>query len=800
MGLTKKLLVGVSTIALAGTFTTSVYAQSDDGAKPKVEELVVTGTRSKPRTTLDSPVPIDTFDAAALERQGNGDLTETLKNLVPSYSATALTGDGSAFVRSTSLRGLPPDDTLILVNSKRRHRSSLIAHFGAAMNAGAHAVDVGMIPSIALKNVEVLRDGAAAQYGSDAIAGVMNFILKDYDEGGELQAQVGQWYDGESEYKIAANRGINLGSDGFLNVSVEYTSTEQLSRGFQHSDAIGVPGAKNPAMNWGRPESSGFRGMYNAAIPIGNNGAEAYLFGNYADTTGRYSFFYRAPDKTGVLTPVPLDPTNPAGGNFCWCDTYPAGFTPFLDGDQTDFSQVAGIRGETRGGWAYDSSISFGKNRMEYTLHDTINPSWGPDSPSVFDIGDLEQRETNLNVDFSKSINDITHLAFGWEWREETYEMYVGDRASYEAGDWTGSGLLVDPVAADFYTEPGIGANGMTGTGPDAAGEFSRENWAVYADAEFDFSSDLLVQTAVRYEKFSDFGDTFNGKIAARYNVSDTVVLRGAISTGFRAPTPGQSNFTGIVTTFDGLLGIQTQEGTLPPTHPLAVANGGRALDAETSVNYSLGVAFNPTDNFSLTADVYRIDVEDRISKTMSISVVDPLFSSLAFYTNALETETFGFDIVALYEHTWSDGSSTDVSVAWNHNETDVTGQNIVGGILPVSAGAIQNIEGNLPEDRANVTMVHTFGKWVGTVRANYYGDTIDERSTNDPIGSEFIVDVEVSYDMTDNFTLMIGANNLLDEYPDRVPGRLSQGMPYPRRTPIGYNGGMAYVRGVYKF
>lgn len=796
MKFTDKLLLGVSCIAVVGAFSPAAIAQ--EAEKPLIEELLVTGTRAKPRTAIESPVPVDTFDAITIERQGNGDLTETLRNLVPSYSATALTGDGSAFVRSTSLRGLPPDDTLVLVNSKRRHRSSLIQHFGAAMSSGAHAVDIGMIPSIALKNVEVLRDGAAAQYGSDAIAGVLNFILKDADEGGQVQAQVGTWYDGETDWKLAANIGLPLGNDGFLNISAEYTDDEQLSRGGQDFDAIGVPNVKNPAMNWGRPASSGLRMMYNAAVPMGNS-AEAYLFGNYADTTGTYSFFYREPDKAGILTPVPSDPLVP-GANFCLCDWFPAGFTPLLDGDQSDFSQVAGIRGETDSGWSYDYSISYGQNRMEYTLNGSINPSWAFNSPTSFDIGDLEQRELNLNADFSRQMTERTNLAFGVEWREETYEMFVGDRAAWDAGDWTGVGGLIDPGTLTNYVEPGIGANGMTGTSPETAGEWARENWAAYVDVETDVNDNFLVQFAIRHENFSDFGSTTNGKLAARYNISDEITLRGAVSSGFRAPTPGQSNYSGIVTTFDVGAGEQTQQGTLAPTHPLSVANGGKALDPETSLSTSIGLTFQPEPNFTLTIDAFRIDVEDRIMKTQNIAVVDPLFTSLSFYTNALETETTGLDVVGIYDLDWDNGATTNFTVAFNHTETEVTGQTQVNGVDPVSAGAIENIEGNLPENRISATVVHTVGRLSGMVRGNFYGETIDEKSTNDEIGAEFIFDAELRYAMSDQFDLILGANNLMDVYPDEVPGRVSQGMPYPRRSPIGSHGGMWYLRGVYNF
>ena len=318
---------------------------------------------------------------------------------------------------SDPLRGLPPDETLILVNSKRRHRSALIAHFGAAMNVGAQAVDIGQIPSIALKNLEVLRDGAAAQYGSDAIAGVMNLILKDASEGVEVQAQVGKWYGrnygSETDYKFAANIGFPLTEKGFINISGEYSFNEELSRGDQHAAAVGVENAQDPAMNWGRPESSGVRTVWNAGLEL-NEKTKLYFFGNYTDTYGNYSFFYRPPGRSGVLEPIPLDPQDPSKGNFCWCDEFPAGFTPRFEGFQTDLGMVFGIKGDLGDGFLYDLSGSFGKNRINYVLNGSLNSSWGPFSQTTFRPGDLQQAELNFNLDLSKAISDNFNLAAGF--------------------------------------------------------------------------------------------------------------------------------------------------------------------------------------------------------------------------------------------------------------------------------------------------------------------------------------------------------------------------------------------------
>ena len=756
-------------------------------------DIVVTGTRSKPRTTLSSPVPIDNFVAEVIDRQGNGDITENLKNIIPSFTATPLTGDGAAFVRPTSLRGLPPDETLVLVNSKRRHRSSLIAHFGAAMNVGAHAVDIGHIPSIAVKNLEVLRDGAAAQYGSDAIAGVFNFILKDANKGAELQFQTGQWYGrnygSESDYKVAMNIGMPLTKKGFFNVSAEYSFNEELKRGDQHAAAVGLAGAPDPVMNWGRPESSGLRTIWNAGIEISDD-VKFYSFGNFANTYGNYSFFYRSPNRGGVLTPMPLNPTDPSGGNFSWGDAFPLGFTPRLEGFQNDFSSVSGLKGKLKGDINYDISASFGYNQIHYVLNGSLNPSWGPNSQRNFEPGDLRQFERNLNIDFSKELSSKVNLAVGFQKRNETYTMFEGDYQSYAAGPWAGVGNLIDPETGENYATPSIGANGLSGTTKDDAGVFESKSWGAYADLEYDITEAFLVQVAYRHENYKEFGAADNFKIASRYTVADWLTVRGGFSTGFRAPTPGQANVVTITTSFDGVTGEQVQEGTVSPTNALAQSLGGKALTPETSQNFSFGIASRISNNLSLTLDYYSVEVEDRLIKSRSLPIDNPLFKELAFYTNSLNTSTSGIDAVLSWRNT-----KTTASLGYNYNETEVLGQSAVGGQDPVSDGTIFNLENNLPKHRANFSLTHNFGKISGTVRANYYGGTIDERGDQEVIGSETLVDAELTYKLSKKIRLIMGGNNIFDNYPDEIDTRLSQGMPFPRRTPIGYHGGMVYFK-----
>ena len=792
--------------------------------------VFVTGTRAAGRTSMKSPTPIDGFDNQTLRRQGNGDMTETLKNQVPSFNATPLTGDGAAFVRPTSMRGLPPDNVLVLTNSKRRHRSALISHFGAAMNVGAQAVDVGMIPSIAVKRLEILRDGASAQYGSDAIAGVMNFILKDNNEGVEFQVTQGTWMTaengrgGEQDITAAANIGLPLSDDGFLNISAEYSVRPELSRGYQHASAadgykgwvqaddetnsdgkyVGTQNVDDwqTAMNWGRPENNGFRSVWNAGMTVGD-GVEAYSFGNYADTYGEYSFFLRATGKSGALTPIPLNPTDPSEGDFSWGDTYPLGFTPRLEGHGNDFSSVIGVRGEDLAGLGlgYDFSTSYGSHYIHYLLRNTLNLSWGPNSPHNMVIGDLQQEETNWNADFTYPMGDIS-LAFGTEWREEKYTMYEGQKEAWLAGPWAlVHSLTYDSSGTDVnygYTAPGLAANGMPGTSPDAAGVWARQNTAFYADVEYELG-DLLVQAAGRFEDFSDFGTTTNFKVAGRYSLGNLATFRGGYSTGFRAPTPGQSNYTGVVTSFDGVTGMQVQEGTLKPTDPLSILMGGAALVPEDAVNLSAGFTTSMISGLNLSIDYYQIDVTNKIIKSRSLTVPEgssALFSDIAMYTNNLDTKTSGIDIVADYNL-----GNTNIGLAVNTNNTEVVTQRLVNGVNPVSDDGVDNIENNLPKQRVTATVTQNIGDALSVMaRVNYYGETIDERSGREVVDPTQLVDIELRYHVSDNLSVVFGASNALNTFPTQIATRMSQGMPYPRRTPIGYNGGIMFTRLTYNF
>jgi iron complex outermembrane receptor protein len=364
--------------------------------------------------------------------------------------------------------------------------------------------------------------------------------------------------------------------------------------------------------------------------------------------------------------------------------------------------------------------------------------------------------------------------------------------------------LLNDPAIpgdSTKYTAPGLASNGMPGTSPDAAGVFARQNTAYYADAEWDLSDDLLILVAARMEDFSDFGATTNFKLAGRYSLGNIATFRGSYSTGFRAPTPGQSNYTGVVTSFDGVTGMQIQEGTLKPDDPLSVQMGGKALVPEDAKNTSFGFTTSFLPNLNLTVDMYTIEVTNKIIKSRSLTVPvgsSASFTDIAIYTNSADTKTSGIDIVAVY-----DMGKTEIGLAVNTNSTEVVAQRVVNGVYPITDGGVFNIENNLPKLRLTGTVTHSLSQQLSAmVRVNYYGETSDERDypASGVIDPTMLLDVELRYNVSRNLNMVFGSNNLLNKYPTEIPTRAGQGMPYPRRTPIGYHGGMTYLRLMYNF
>ena len=647
----------------------------------QLEELVVVvGSRAQPRSVTESPVPVDVIRTEDFAAQGSSDLANQLRTVVPSFNISIQPiSDAATIVRPANLRNLAPDHTLILVNGKRRHRAAVITWLGNGIADGSQGPDISVIPSIAIRQAEVLRDGAAAQYGSDAIAGVMNFQLKDASEGGSLEFRTGAYRDANPgsastcgatingdikhscngigghgpAFSFAGNAGLPLGRNGFLNVSLEYGNANPTNRSVQRNDAQGIISAgntniRNPAQVWGSPLIEDDLKLFGNFGHLFDNGLQFYGHTNYASRKVTGGFYFRNPHtRGGVFRGDALADGTPTlrVGDRVWADTgipgaggcpaipiigdvpdagalaaveadpncftlysrFPGGFTPQFGGNLIDYSFVSGLRGFTSGGFNWDASVNIGTSEVDQFIFDTVNASLGYDTPTSFEPGSYRQDDVNLNFDVSYAATDVVHFAAGTEWRNEQFTIGAGGQPSWEIG----------PYAAQGFSS---GSNGFNGYRADTtAGAWSRSNVAVYGDLEFnDPGGRWTVGTALRFENFSDFGTTTNGKVSTRVALNDAFSLRAAASTGFRAPTPGQQNAFNVTTAFIG--GQLTNNGIVPATSAVAVERGGGQLQPEKSRNYSAGAVIEQGP-FTFTADFFRIDIDDRVGLSQEISL-----------------------------------------------------------------------------------------------------------------------------------------------------------------------------------
>jgi iron complex outermembrane receptor protein len=846
-----------TTLALAvsvalGTAPSYAAEKADSVKEEKVERIAVVGSRGAPRSVNDSPVPIDIIGGDELAKGGNTDMLELLKGSVPSLNVHSNPiSDAASLVKPANLRGLSSDSTLILVNGKRRHRASVIALLGGGINDGAQGPDISVIPSSALKQVEVLRDGAAAQYGSDAIAGVMNFVLKDDSDGGSLTVRSGSYYEGDGDtLEVSGNIGMELTKDGFINASFQYKNADATSRSVQRTDAaafdaVGVEGIENPAQVWGSPKiEDDYTIFINSGLDLGDN-KEAYMFGNFSERDVRGGFYYRNPhtrggvysngdtdedgdpnlliaDLDGIDVGGSCSPVNITSDNVLTQDDYinnvandancfsfnemlPGGFTPNFGGNIVDTSLTMGTRGELDNGVMYDVSGSVGMNESSYVIYDTLNASLGPDTGRDFSPGKHRQLEKTFNLDFNKEIEldsiDYLMVAAGYEWHAESFEVTAGDVDSYIAGPYTDQGF-------------GIGSNGFPGFKPESAGVFSRQNYAFYVDVEAQITEDLLIGTALRYEDYSSFGDDTNYKVTAQYNLTEDFSLRGSISTGFRAPTVGQANYSNVQTSLDG--GVLSDSALLPATNPVAQQLGATELTPEESESYTLGAVWNIGDVF-ITLDYYNIQVEDRISQSdkytlteddkaaltlAGVANVDSI-QQVSFFTNDFDTTTQGLDLIANYSTELFEGDSV-FSFAYNYNETKVDSYTEVTGDFKVS-----RLENDLPNHRATLTWSQSYDDFSFFVRGNYYGEYqgvhVDYDATIGDGDAALLFDAEASYFINDSFTVAVGAQNIFDEQATKINRQdggdnSAWGGVYYETSPFGFNGGYYYVKATYNF
>ena len=821
----------ISAIAAAVIAGSAMLPSTALFAQEMVEEIITLGARAKARSATDSVAPIDVIDASELANQGDVDITNLLRNSVPSYYVSDQPiSDAGTMVRPQGLRGMSADHTLVLVNGKRRHRSSVILWAAGGISDGAQGPDTSVFPTAALKTVSVLRDGAASQYGSDALAGVINFELKDASEGGSISVKAGQYGEGDgAQQYVSGNFGLPLGANGFVNTTFEIGSTEDTNRAVQRADAAqlivdGYQDVPNPAMIWGRPKVDDDMKLFvNFGADLGNN-TEMYGYANSTTKKIDGGFYFRNPtnrggvygngstlligdmDGIGVGTDCPvvtLDGNTPdpvamaivaADPNcFSFQETIPGGFTPRFGGTMTDQAMLFGLRGEMANGIGWDVSSYYGKNEADFFINNTVNASMGPNSPRDFDPGLYRQVETSLNADFTYAMSDAVSLAFGAEYRNEEFTIGAGDSASSTAGVLANQGFS-------------LSSNGFPGFAKAISGVFDRSNTAVYVEADWQASDDLVVVGALRFEDFDDFGTTTNYKLGANYSITDTTGVRGTFSTGFKAPTPGQSNASNISTTIDNATGKLVNKGVIPATSPVALVYGGKQLQPEDSENMTFGI-YTTVGEFEITLDYFSIDVDDRLnfSKDVNLSAADIAqliadnvpgagdMSKFRFYTNDFDTTTDGFDLVVSTSTDWM-GGTTDWNLAYNQTNTDVTNRGVT-----IDDEREKRIEQMTPDTRWNLSANHMMGDWRMLARISYYGDWYDS-GEGFVYPGENVVDLELAYNINDNSSVMVGGNNVLDEAGDTLHNINSYGNLYSTQAPMGFSGAYWYAKYSYNF
>jgi len=793
--------------ASAASLLASAAAAQTAPANSEVEELVVTGTRTEGRSRLDTLAPVDVITNEALARQGaSTELAQALSNLTPAidFPRPAIT-DGTDHVRPATLRGLAPDQTLVLVNGMRGHVSALV-NVNGSIGRGSTAFDLNTIPTVAVERVEILRDGASAQYGADAIAGVMNIRLRQAREGGAVTASYGI-YDTEvktSRGKRDANDGLQeslsgwvglpLGDQGFLTLSGEWSLRHPTNRS-DYINTTALPNYGRPIIlgRFGDPYTRSLGGYANAGLPI-NETWELYGYAGYQHRDTSAAATARAYNNANNVPAV-----------------YPGGFLPRIDTDIDDWNVQAGVRGAVAG-WKTDLGVSYGKNALDYYTVNSINASFGTASKRDFYAGslDYDQWLINLNVSrgFDVGLVEPLNVAAGLEYRRESFDIGAGEPASYTLGPDT--------------TKAGV-SQGFPGFRPSNVVNESRHNWSAYLDLEGKITEKLGFDVAGRFEDYSDFGSKVTGKLSARYDFNDAFALRGAVSTGVKAPALQQQFFT-YTSTNNTLVGTSFQLieiGTFPVNHPVSLALGAKPLKAEESINYSLGAVFRQGP-FELTVDAYRIEIDDRIvlsenlpntnTPAATAAVINNILrpfgiSGARFFINGVDTTTKGVDIVARY-HTDVGPGRLDLTAAANLNKTKVTKIPDLPTITTLPEPTFVFDRGNrltyeegTPETKLVFSGDYTWENLGLTAKATHYDSVLvpNNNPTFDyETGKALLIDLEVRYEFPHGVRAALGVNNLTDKYPNFTPGTINSptgSIGFPGYSPFGFNGRFVYGR-----
>ncbi|MGI9257443.1 MAG: TonB-dependent receptor plug domain-containing protein, partial [Gammaproteobacteria bacterium] len=786
----------VASTLLIGAGMTALPALAQDNNEV-IEEVIAVGTRTVGRVATDSPVPVDAFNADSFDRTGATEVGRALQLLAPSFNFSSSTiSDGTDALRPATLRGLGPDQTLGWVKGKRRHGSALV-HVNGSVGRGTAGTDLNAIPMSAIERIEVLRDGAAAQYGSDAIAGVINIVLKTRDEGAELSASAGEYSEGDGENTLVSyNQGLRIGSGGFLNFDVEYRDRGPTNRAGLNGNCLynhispcvdlgnGVRQTTEPReinanrnnFRIGDADSQHLSATVNLGVPL-SDGKEFYAFGTFSDRDNLSGGFFREPDSAGDNPIFQFDGVTPVNGGEAFI---PDGFSPSINTQIDDLSFNAGVTGETAGGWDWDASFGYADNDFSFTIENSINASLvsatGSSPRSAF-AGELGLGLMTLDFDMVKQ-QDWGSLAWGVAYREDTYEISPGQEESYRDYDANPDGSPFNPA---FNGDAGIEV--FPGFSPANAVDEDRDALSIYIDAEYDASDNLLLSAALRAEDYSDFGSTANAKGSFAYNASDTVMIRGAVSTGFRAPSLQQQFFNNTSTQFQG--GVAVQIGTFRTDSALAQAIGVPRLEEETSTNLSVGVVLQPSDAWTISLDYYDIQIDDRIVYSGDFSPgLDPALDAALlaaganrakFFLNAADTSTTGFDVVANYTTPLGPGD-LDLSIGANFTETDIDAVNV-----PSSLSAIPNVENVVfpgfdrsiltewqPEDRMTINGYYSQNNWDLNIAANRFGEyAVLDGGNRQVFGAKTLLDAQFRYHVNENVTLKIGGNNITDEVPD---------------------------------
>ena len=787
--------------------------------KSDLEMITVTGTRAKPRTALKSMSPIDTISAESVKTTASSEFVEMMAALVPSFSVQRLPAlDGTIFVRPARLRNLSPDQTLVLVNGKRVHNSAMMM---SPANGGVfQAPDLDQIASSAIKSVEVLRDGASAQYGSDAIAGVINLILDD-SEGFSGFAQYGQYYEGDGKGPRVGGHGGWRSGNNFLSGTVEYSNTTETSRSQQVVFAAALQASNpnlnvpNPAVRWGQPEREATRLAFNAGADLA--GISGYAFGTYGKGYGISDFNYRGP-LGAIIQPGNIFSSgnasnfapNAAFPGFTALQVYPVGFTPHFGQNDEDISIIAGAKKTLENGIFLDLSVNYGRNRIDYFMKNSFNFSLGPKSPTSFDDGAVEQVELMYNFDGSIPIkNNFTanpvSVAFGAEQRRQDFQIFAGDPASYAIG----------PGAPGLA----VGSAGFPGYSPAQANKYNQTSRSGYIDIDVPFTDAWTVAMAGRYTTFDKYDNSTTYKISSRYEFTTNLALRGAVSTGFHAPTPAQLSSEALSQGLNPAIGIVTT-GRFSPVGPVAnflkSSRGAniKPLTPETSDNYSLGLVWSGNSGFSSTLDAYRIDVADRLTASTSYTLtaaertaLDALkipnvtgISSANFLQNGYNSSTRGVDFVTNYNHEVASGTLVHTAaISYVKTKISKVTQPFVGNTALVLGTPISILQNSLPALRATFSSTFKRDSWDVTARVRYYGSWLDSVNQGgfyiQKISPLVMADLSASYRVNSHLTTRIGAENIFNTYPDKAQFQAWRGLLYSRFSPYNTDGGYYYVR-----